>query len=677
MKGYFASILLILLFLASFHGYGQELPPSFEDIIEPIIGNLDEDDPDFSSILENLENFYENPLNVNSATKNDLQNLCLMSDFQISQLLNYREKNGNILSIFELNTVEGFNREILERIQPFISFLPGEKREDNIQVKYAKQQFLLRATRVLQKQKGFKTGKDSVPVYEGSPEKLYARYKFKVDDRITAGFTAEKDPGESFFKGSNHRGFDFYSAYASMTFNSFLKNVVVGDFLAQSGQGLVLWQGFGTGKSTDVMNIQKFDKDFSPYTSSDENRFFRGLAANFEYKNMGLSVFVSSKNKDANLEDSENGSRFFTSLQTSGYHRTKSEIADEKSVKETSSGAILSFRKNRLKLGSTFIFQQFNHPFIRENEPNNLFRFSGTKNFGFGVDYTCVLGKYQFFGESAVSKSGGKAILQGLIAHLHDRADFSFLFRHYDKNYQTLVGDAFSESSGNANETGFYTGVQLLPVQHFKVSAYADFYRFPWLTYSTVAPSGGADFLARIDYTPSEKIKMYLRIKDENKEAKSEEGPMKINSTLKTKNIRFHLEYNPSNIYRFRSRVEYSFYRKDKNENGFMAYQDFLFTPDKIPLAAQLRVAWVHTDSYNTRFYAFENDLLYSYSMPVYYGKSIRSYLNINFKLTDNIELWLKVSNTTFSDRTTVGTGYNEVAGKSLTEVKIQSRIRF
>jgi hypothetical protein len=264
-----------------------------------------------------------------------------------------------------------------------------------------------------------------------------------------------------------------------------------------------------------------------------------------------------------------------------------------------------------------------------------------------------------------------------LVAHLHDQASFSFLFRHFDKNYQTLSGDAFSESSGNVNETGFYTGMQLLPAKHFKLSAYTDFYRFPWLAYTTMAPSKGVDVLARIDFVPSEKMKMYIRYKNENKEVNISEGEKYTNTDLKTKNVRFHFEFNPSSIFQFRSRFEYSFYQKSGNENGFMIYQDLLFMPEKIPITAQIRIAWINTDSYNTRFYAYENDMLYSYSMPVYYGKSLRTYLNLKFRLTSYADVWFKVSNSSYSDRLAVGTGYNEIAGKSLTEVKIQTRLRF
>ncbi len=180
-----------------------------------------------------------------------------------------------------------------------------------------------------------KMNEDGEKPYEGNRFRYYSRYRFEASDRFSAGITAEKDPGEAFFKGSNKTGFDFYSGHVSLNFKGPVQNITVGDFIVRSGQGLVLWQGFTTGKSVYTLDILKTSQGVRPYTSVDENFFFRGVSTSFKWGKANLNLFYSSKNTDANQIISENGNLEFTSLQTSGYHRTDSEIEDEKSVKRT------------------------------------------------------------------------------------------------------------------------------------------------------------------------------------------------------------------------------------------------------------------------------------------------------------------------------------------------------
>ena len=676
------TISVVFIAFACYTSFGQvrdNRAVSFETIIESLTEDLDEE-LDFSMILENLEYYNENPLNINSASEEELKKLYLLNDFQILNLLEYIEEFGQIVSIYEMNTIEGFSREVLENLAPFIVFGPlTEKQKGILPLKYAQHQLLVRSGKVLQERRGYVAEEGNPAAYEGSREKFYTRYKFTLGGQASAGITAEKDPGEAFFKGSNKQGFDFYSGHVSVGFNSLIQRITVGDFLVRSGQGLVIWQGFASGKSADVLNISKHAGGIRPYTSTDENKFFRGAAISVKNNNLEMQFFASRKKRDANIETlgDDDQNKIFTSLQTSGYHRTGNEISDEKSITENTYGALFSLKNNRLKLGATLLYQKFNLPYVREEKPYNLFRFSGKQNYNLGADYFYSFDKYQFFGEAAVSKSKGLALLQGVKAHLHDQFSASLLFRHFDKNYQALWGDSFSESSGNSNETGFYSGIKIYPVKNITLHAYTDFYRFPWLTYNTMAPANGSDFLVQADYAPSEKIQGYLRYKSEEKEKKITEGEKYINTPSKTRKVRAHLQVAPSLQICFRTRFEYSFYKETGTEHGFMIYQDFIFSPEKLPFTANARIAYINTDSYNTRIYAYENDLLYNYSMPAYFGKSIRAYLNLKYRISGNLDAWFKISNTSFSDRETISSGHNEISGKNITEVKIQIRLRF
>ncbi|VAW15192.1 hypothetical protein MNBD_BACTEROID01-468 [hydrothermal vent metagenome] len=679
----FRYVILLIFSGIFFISEGQDSPdPSqdFETIIESLNEDL-EDEADYEPVLENLESFFESPLNINSATVPELQKLFFLNEIQINNLLEYRKRTGEIYSIYELNAVEGFNREVLEKIAPFIRFGSVKAKDGRykIPLKYGRHQVLLRSTGVLQKAKGYRQGNGKPPKYEGGNIRIYTRYRFLLGDKASAGFTAEKDPGEAFFSGSNKSGFDYYSGHISIGFNSIVQNITIGDFLVRAGQGLVLWQGFSPGKSSDVMAIAKNIQGISPYTSTDENRFFRGAGASLKINDFNLNFFFSQKKRDANLAppDTSGIPGYFTSLQVSGLHRTGNETDDEKSIRETAAGAFVSYQKNRLKVGATFFYQQFNLPLVLKDAPYNYYKFSGVKNMDFGIDYRYLTGICQLFGEAAISQSGGLAFLQGIKAHLHDRVDYSVLFRHFERNYQALYSNAFSEGSANSNETGLYFGASLLPARNFRLSGYADLYKSPWLSYTTIAPSKGHDILVQLDYRPSQKLQLYARFKNETKEVKVHIEKKYVNTPLNTKRARLHLQYSPTGQIILKSRFEYAFYKKYKKEYGFLLYQDVVYSPVKIPFKGYMRVAVFKTDSYNSRIYAYENDLLYNYSIPAYYGNGFRVYLNTSYKFSTFLGVWLKLSNTTYSDRESIGSGYNEVDGRNLTEVKIQARLKF
>jgi hypothetical protein len=114
----------------------------------------------------------------------------------------------------------------------------------------------------------------------------------------------------------------------------------------------------------------------------------------------------------------------------------------------------------------------------------------------------------------------------------------------------------------------------------------------------------------------------------------------------------------------------------NNKEIGLMAFQDIQFSPKKTPLNISARVAWFNTESYNSRIYAYENDLLYTFSMPAYYDNGFRTYLNVKYKLIKNIEIWFKIANTTLNDTESTGSGYNKIMGNKKSEVKFQLRLK-
>ncbi len=648
-----------------------------EAVVESILENID-DETDASVIVEDLESYAERPLNVNTATAEDLGKLHLLDDIQISKLLEYRNQYGAFFSIYEMNAVDGLYPDLLLKIEPFIWFGPAEEVKPDFArvMKYGRHELLTRSTATVQKAMGYIMRADSSIPYEGSRARLYSRYRLISTEYLSAGVTVEKDPGEAFFSGANPRGFDFHSAHISLKVNKFINRFILGDFVVRSGQGLVIWQGFSMGKSLNIQNIAKTNQGIRPYTSADENLFFRGASATFNAGNTNFDLFISNKKMDGNRVCSDTSGCYFTSIQTSGYHRTKGEIEDKKSTGDLNAGGIINWRSGNLKVGSTILYRQFSLPLLPAPQLYNHFSFRGSNNFTAGADYLYSKGKYRFFGEAAVSQRGGTAFLQGATAFLHDQLQLSALYRSFNQNYHALWAAPFSEGNTAANEKGLYLGAKILPARKISVTAYSDIYKFDWIKYTTAAPSAGFDIFLQADYIVSRKLQFYLRYKIEEKDKKFSMYHKYINLPEEIRKSRLHLQYQPCPAVILKSRVEHVFYHGLKTEHGLLLFQDVQLVTSSLPFNISARMAWFHTDSYNTRIYAYENDLLYSFSIPALYGEGFRTYLYLKCRIGKQTDFWLKFSETLYPGAGSVGTGYNEIPGNHKTEVKFQFRVK-
>ena len=114
-----------------------------------------------------------------------------------------------------------------------------------------------------------------------------------------------------------------------------------------------------------------------------------------------------------------------------------------------------------------------------------------------------------------------------------------------------------------------------------------------------------------------------------------------------------------------------------ENSNGFLIYQDVLYRPDDKPFDITLRYALFDTDDYDARIYAYENDVLYAFSIPGYYYNGSRFYILLKWEILDNLDFWLRFSQTFFNNQSTIGSGLDEIEGNARSEIKVQLRLKF
>lgn len=107
------------------------------------------------------------------------------------------------------------------------------------------------------------------------------------------------------------------------------------------------------------------------------------------------------------------------------------------------------------------------------------------------------------------------------------------------------------------------------------------------------------------------------------------------------------------------------------------SFFSIFFINQPSPFSANFRLQYFETDDYNSRIYAYENDVLYGFSIPPFSDKGYRYYLNINYDVSKKLGLWLRWAQFIYKEKTTVGSGLDEISGNRRSEVKVQALWQF
>lgn len=657
-----------------------------QDIIENNAQQTETETFDYDASIDELENFKEHPINLNTADAKTLDDLPLLNAQQISSLLSYIADNGKLISIFELQAVPGFDLQLINRMLPYVK-VDNDVKEEHFSAKqlFSKGSFVFvtRYKQIIEKSAGY-TRSDGNG-YLGKPFGLFARFRYTYGNKLSYGITAEKDAGEEFFKGSNKKGFDYYSGHLFVRNFKKLKALALGDYEVRLGQGLIMWAGFGLRKSPMVMNVKRQGMTLRPYTSVNEFNFMRGAAFTVGAKGIEFTGFASFKQIDANvlnaLDSSISNEASFSSFLQSGYHRTQSEIDDRNTINQLVAGGNISYTRRKWHVGGNLVYNRFFGNYQRTLAPYSQFDFNRSQLIDASIDYHWLVRNFHFFGEEAISDNKGYGFVNGVIVSLDKNVDFTVLHRYFSKDFQTIYAKAFAEASRPQNENGLYFGVSVRPLPMIRLDAYFDLYMSKWLKFLTDAPSWGSDNFLQATFTPNKKMEMYVRYRFElkKKNQTNNEGAFDYLVNETRQSLRFNAKYKISDAVTLSNRIEWCNYHigSSKPENGFLIYQDMTYKMMRVPVSFNAGFAIFKTNSYNTRIYAYENDVLYSFSIPAYYGNGMRYYLTVRYSATRNIDFWVRFAQTQQFDTKTIGTGLDMINANHKSEIKVQMRLKF
>ena len=414
-------LFLFITLIICCHTLSQTIQPvdRWMEYIEELAESLEEDDERIETLFADLSFLAANPFDLNTANEEMLRRLPFLSDLQIEEIIGYRNRHGNMLTIYELKNIAALDWPTIELILPFVYVGESESSKrpmsPNNLLKYSSNELLVRYSRILQQKQGYKHQPDSIlqqypnRQYLGEPFYTSVRYSYVFDERIQAGLVAEKDAGEPFWN-NYHKGYDYYSAHLFLRYLGALKSLAIGDYKASFGQGLVLSHDFTPSRNAFLSQVERRNNGFRRHYSTNEVDFFRGLASTLRWKDIELSLFYSYRQLDATVD-----SLHITTFKTDGMHRLVSDREKKQNVPTHTYGGNIRYATPRIVLGLTAVGYQFGSRTVEPNpSPYNLFYFRGSRNTNVSVDYQYKSKQIKFFGETAMSANGAWATLNTL-----------------------------------------------------------------------------------------------------------------------------------------------------------------------------------------------------------------------------------------------------------------------
>lgn len=480
---------------------------------------------------------------------------------------------------------------------------------------------------------------DSRSSYLGPSFKLYQRVLMEVRESegdgysIAGGLVTEKDAGERFTDS-------FTAGYLQLDLLAFGANLLLGDFVVESGRGLMLWRSSGIRKGGDIVGPGKSkESSIRPYRSTEENHFFRGAAGRKDLGPVSIVGFISRKW----LNGSTNADGIVTSLDSDGLFRTESEASTLRAMREVTIGGAISIRPIEGILAS---LKGLRSSFDRAIDLSRQKDFSGKDAGIVAADLIVRTGTVSISGEAARDKKGSVAGSLGLYLAPSPVLSAVVAARAYPASFNSLHGFPLSEVGPPEGEEGLYIGANIRLSGDIKISFFYDLYvlsnRFPFR-------SEGEEFFARWRMKIRKKWEVAIEYKRQNKPGTFDSEEKEVHHARAGRAIqdryRVSLYAAAVGALRWQTRIEATVRKVERRgrEYGYHAFQEIRW--QALPsLRVSFRLTVFETKSYETRMFAFEPDVPGGLSNLPLWGSGSRAYLLFEYAASEEIRLCGKVS---------------------------------
>ena len=155
-------------------------------------------------------------------------------------------------------------------------------------------------------------------------------------------------------------------------------------------------------------------------------------------------------------------------------------------------------------------------------------------------------------------------------------------------------------------------------------------FSFPWWKYRISKASQGIDGMFQATYSPQKDLLLYLNYRYKRKERDVSGTGGKVTLPVFHHKLRCRLAYTPG-AFSCRTTVDYNCFRQQsgkghefEGKQGWQCTQSCAYTFSGFPLAVSVQGTYFHTDDYDSRIYASEKGLVYTFYTPSFYGSGFR-----------------------------------------------------
>lgn len=642
-------ILLLMVCIYTINAFcqsnsGGASHPSVLQIIERITSSTEEsedsNEESFEEYIHHFNNLLVRPLNINTAKPSSLEELVILTPFEIVAITTYIRDYGEILSFAELLLIPGVSPQKMEILKPFICLSSGGfKIESTLP---GRSKIIVRGAIVPQKKEGYKPiiredyTSNPNSRFLGNPMHLYGQYRYSLSDNISAMVTIEKDAGE--------RGCDFLSWSATVKSVGIVEKLIVGSYTARYGQGMVMWNAFIPEYSWEPVANMKREQGVSPHGSVDENSAYKGIATTLTKGALSFSIMASTRRVDARVTESG-----FTSLLTTGLHNTPLTKERKGSLRVDMAAFNLALSLKRVKVGVTISSDFKSLPYAGRDSALVLREIQGRKLLSnVGADWRFIKGRTLLYGEIAIDRCYAKGVVAGLIINMEREIELSIRGKLIEKSYRA----PHSNTSG-VNGSGVWNltaGLKYKPSndmtiflkgeiaeRYFKLSLMGEYSLKKVVNISLRATAMGTKREVRADI-----------------------------KTFKGENLTMH------------TRADLSYFRSEsRGSYGFCIHNELILKLFDTKADLSVRGAWFNAQLWQNRIYSYEREILYQFRTTALYGKGFRYYVNLKFTIGERTSIWLRYSSTRYLDRDIIGEGPEKIQGPSKSEAKLQLQYCF
>ena len=363
-----------------------------------------EQDIDFELILKDLEFLKDHPLDINTATVEELSQLPFLALNTTIKIIEYREKHGPFKTLDELLKIPGLDKSFINMIRPYVTV--GIKR---VEVKKIAARARLQTELPMEEQSS---------EYYTRTDLLFGQYGVHL--------VTEKDPYERVF-------FDHYAI--GMQVDEGKRKFALGRYNLDLGAGVVLSSVGSFFRGVDF-RIMMNERGLVPYTSAIENGGFFGAAFSDSFF-IDYTLFYSNQKLDGRIDSLG----FARSLDESGEHIDSLSLSRKNRINEEIFGYDVRYRKAGMLVSTRAYFCRYDPAFA---VTDSVAKYYGDEFFIGSVEFKYIGESFVLFSEVARS---WKNRIGGLFG-------FSAVFPYVDFN---LAGKYFP--------VGFYSpkGIEATP----------------------------------------------------------------------------------------------------------------------------------------------------------------------------------------------------------------------